>query len=264
MCIKNLFLTGGRTADEIVNWLKKKTGPAAKELNTVDEAKEFIAASNVVIVGFFKDQTSDAAKTYLDVASAIDDIPFGITSNEEVYKEYEASCGAIVLFKKFDEGKVVYDGESKMEDIKKFVTSQSLPLIVEFNHETAQKIFGGDIKSHLLIFLSKEAGHYDDYEDKARAVAKPYREKVLFVTINSDEEDHQRILEFFGMKKEEVPALRLIKLEEDMAKYKPSTPEITSEVIEEFVQDFLNGKLKQHLLSQDLPEDWDKNPVKVR
>lgn len=150
-----------------------------------------------------------------------------------------------------------------MEDIKKFVTSQSLPLIVEFNHETAQKIFGGDIKSHLLIFLSKEEGHFDKYVEAARSVAKPYREKVLFVTINSDEEDHQRILEFFGMKKEEVPALRLIKLEEDMAKYKPSSSEITSEVIEEFVQDFLNGKLKQHLLSQDLPEDWDKTPVKT-
>lgn len=158
--------------------MKKKTGPAAKNLNTVDEAKEFIEASNVAIIGFFKDQTSDKAKTYLDVASAIDDLPFAITSNEDVYKEYEAGCGSVIMFKKFDDKKVVYDGESNAEDLKKFVKTQSLPLIVEFNHETAQKIFGGEIKSHLLIFLSKEAGHFDDYVEKARAVAKPYREKV--------------------------------------------------------------------------------------
>lgn len=67
---------------------------------------------------------------------------------------------------------------------------------------------------------------------------------MLFVSINADEEDHQRILEFFGMKKEEVPALRIIKLEEDMAKYKPKTSDITADSIKTFVTDFLDGKLK--------------------
>lgn len=46
--------TGARKADDIVNWLLKKSGPPAKDLSTVDEAKTFIEAHNVVIVGFFK------------------------------------------------------------------------------------------------------------------------------------------------------------------------------------------------------------------
>lgn len=65
------------------------------------------------------------------------------------------------------------------------------------------------------------------------------------------------------MKKSEVPAARLIKLEEDMAKYKPSSDDLSAENLQKFVQDFLDGKLKQHLLSQELPEDWNKEPVKV-
>lgn len=65
------------------------------------------------------------------------------------------------------------------------------------------------------------------------------------------------------MKKEEVPSMRLIRLEEDMAKYKPKNAELSADNIKTFVQDFLDGKLKQHLLSQDVPDDWDKTPVKT-
>lgn len=168
----------------------------------------------------------------------------------------------VCLFQ-FDEGKVVYDGEADQAAVKKFIQTNALPLLVEFNHETAQKIFGGEIKSHLLLFLTKEDESFDKISEAARSVAKPFKDQVLFVTIDAAEEDHQRILEFFGIKKEEIPVARLIKLEEDMAKYKPDSNELTSENIQKFVQDFLDGKLKQHLLSQELPEDWDKEPVKV-
>lgn len=49
------------------------------------------------------------------------------------------------------------------------------------------------------------------------------------------------------MKKEEVPDMRLIKLEEDMAKYKPPVPGLDAENIKSFVTDFIEGKLKVSL-----------------
>ncbi|XP_055599803.1 protein disulfide-isomerase-like [Uranotaenia lowii] len=255
--------TGGREKDTIISWLEKKTGPAAKELETVEAAEELLKENNVAVVGFFKNRDSDEAKAFLSTANAVDDYPFGITSSEEVYAKYEAKCGSIVLFKHFDDGKAVFEGEVKEDALKKFVAAQALPLIVDFSHETAQKIFGGEIKNHLLFFISKEAGHFEKYIDPAKEIAKKYREKILFVTIDADQEDHQRILEFFGMKKEDVPSMRIIHLEEDMAKYKPETNDLAADKIDTFVSSFLEGKVKQHLLSQDLPEDWDKHPVKT-
>lgn len=254
---------GGRQADDIVAWLLKKTGPAAKELASVEDAEQFLKDNEVAVVGFFSDRESDNAKTFLSVANTIDDYPFAITSSEEVFKKYETECGKIILFKQFDEGKSVYDGEFELEALKKFINSQAMPLVVDFNHDSAQKIFGGEIKSHLLLFLSKEAGDFEKYAEPAKEIAKDFREKILFVSINADEEDHGRILEFFGMKKEEVPSMRIIQLQEDMAKFKPATVDLSADGIRAFVQLFLDGKLKQHLLSQELPEDWDKTPVKT-
>ncbi|EZA48186.1 hypothetical protein DMN91_010287 [Ooceraea biroi] len=263
--------TGGRQADDIVNWLLKKTGPAAQELQTVDDAKAFIEAHNFVIVGFFKEASSPAATAYVKVANAADDHMFAITSSDEVFNEYGIEGdGKIVVFKKFDEDKVVYpeeftgkDDPLEAKNLQKFIATHSLPLVVEFNQDTAQKIFSGEIKSHLLVFLSKAAGHLTKYVDVLKEPAKKYRGQVLFVTIDCDETDHERILEFFGLKKDDVPSMRIIKLEEDMAKYKPENREISAENVQEFVAAFTDGKLKRHLLTQDLPEDWDKTPVTV-
>jgi len=100
-------------------------------------------------------------------------------------------------------------------------------------------------------------------KEMAAKIAKDYKGQVLFVTVDADEEDHKRILEFFGMKEDEVPGMRLIRLEEDMAKYRPESGVLEEANVRKFVQDFLDGKLKQHLLSEEIPEDWDKEGVKV-
>lgn len=84
----------------------------------------------------------------------------------------------LFLLFQFDDNKVEFAGEPTVDAIKKFITTESLPLVVEFNHETAQKIFGGEIKSHLLLFFSEAAGHFDSYVEGARSVAKAFREKV--------------------------------------------------------------------------------------
>lgn len=254
---------GGRTADDIVAWLGKKTGPAAKEIDSIETAEAFMKDNQVAVIGFFDDRDSAEAKVFLATANSVDDYPFGIASKAEVYKKYEATSGKVVLFKQFDDGKAVFEGKFEEAALKKFVTAQAMQLVVDFNHDSAQKIFGGEIKSHLLMFLSKEAGHFEKFAEPAKEVAKKFREQILFVSINADEEDHQRILEFFGMKKEEVPAMRIIQLQEDMAKFKPDTNDLTASNIEAFVQKFLDGKLKQHLLTQELPEDWDKTSVKT-
>merc|ERR1712038_340696 len=252
---------GDRTADTIVNWVEKKTGPPAKALANADEAKAFVDGKTVAVIGCFKDETTDAAKAFLAVASNLDDLAFGITGDEAVCSEYGVTGEGVVMVKTFDDGKATLTEDLTEENIAKFVGSDSLPLVIDFNHETAQKIFSGEVKSHFLMFSSAKAEDHADKLEKLRSLAKKYKGKMLFVTINTDEEDHKRILEFFGITESELPTYRAIKLGEDMAKYKPEDDKF--ENAEQFVTDFMDGKLKQHLMSQDVPEDWDKEGVKV-
>ena len=48
-----------------------------------------------------------------------------------------------------------------------------------------------------------------------------------------------------------------------MTKYVPESNDLSEETISGFVQKFLDGDLKPFLMSAEIPEDWDKAPVKV-
>lgn len=78
--------------------------------------------------------------------------------------------------------KIIFDGELTVDNLKTFIFVESLPAIVEFNQETAQIIFGGQIKSHLLVFLSREAGHFEKYTPELEKPSKDYRGKVSLFT----------------------------------------------------------------------------------
>jgi protein disulfide-isomerase A1 len=54
---KVIDYSGGRTADEIVNWIEKKTGPAARTLTSQDEVDKFLLEKEVSVVGIFKVHT---------------------------------------------------------------------------------------------------------------------------------------------------------------------------------------------------------------
>lgn len=68
-------------------------------MTSAEQAKEVIAANNVVIFGFFPDQTTAKAKVFLSIAGLIDDQVFAIVSDEKVVKELEAEAEDVVLYK---------------------------------------------------------------------------------------------------------------------------------------------------------------------
>ena len=48
-----------------------------------------------------------------------------------------------------------------------------------------------------------------------------------------------------------------------MKKFKADLTEFTEATFTAFVQDVLDGKVQRHLMSEEIAEGWDKEPVKV-
>jgi protein disulfide-isomerase A1 len=182
---------GGRTAGDIVTWISKKSGPPAVAIANVEEAKAFDEKNDVAVLGVFASADSDEAKAFVAAAEA-SELPFGISTDAAVASEFGASVPAVVVLKDFDNGNVVYDGDYESAAIQAFASAESLPLLIEFSDENAPKIFGGEVKTHLLLFAKKTADGYKDLADAMTKTAGDFKGQVLFISMDAEKEDNAR------------------------------------------------------------------------
>ena len=129
------------TAGAIADWMEGKTsGGNIKTASSVDEAKEIILNNEYSVFGFFKLDSEDEAE-FKDAGDAKENIIFVLVNDEAVAKEFGVTNQkGIILFKKSLEDRVEYDGTYDLEDINRFVTGQTAPLIIPFSQENQKMI----------------------------------------------------------------------------------------------------------------------------
>jgi protein disulfide-isomerase A1 len=221
--------SGGRTEKTIVEWIKKKTGPPAVLLKTRDEVEAFAEANEVVAVGFMDsgvEQDVFNTVAYEDDASGV---PYGLATASLATLLNVKPGPSVIVYKKFDEGKVTYVGDWNTASVSDFVVMHSMPLLVPFTEETAPKIFGGLHKTHFLIFCdldgndnggggdggTEENSNEEQGADPAqiehamKEASKAYRGDMMFITINSK---NTRIIEYFGVDVKDFPTARLVEM----------------------------------------------------
>lgn len=265
--------TGGRMAPEIVKWLEKKIGPPARQLPSLAEVKSFVQDHEVAVVGFFSDVGQPDYDKYNQACLDYDDYgvhyPVAVTTDKEAAQKFNVE-NKIVLFKKFDEKKVVYEGELDTQQIRDFITENSLPVVIEFNHENAQKMFKrpNNGKSHLLVFHNKSEPRYAEEMALLARVGREFKETVLFSSVDVEEEDHRRMVEFLGVRhrinNDTYPTMRIVTMKDDSppVRYRPADTAVTEDNVRHFVTEYVAGNVAKDYFTEPLPADWDSKPAK--
>nr|XP_026695695.1 protein disulfide-isomerase 2 isoform X3 [Ciona intestinalis] len=260
---RTIHYTGGRQAADIVSWLKKKTGPPTVPLENAEAVANFKKDNEVVVIGYFPDSESDGHLSFKKVADEIDDVMFGSIHTAEAAAESDIAENTVTVFKQ-EEGKILKTATTSKDKFAiTWVYNEIAPLVQEMSEESAPKIFGGDIQIHNLLFIPKLSQESQDHLTAFTEAAKQFKGKVLFIYIDTDSEENKRVMEFFGLTDADIPDYRIIKMSENMAKFKPDTKELTTEAIAAFTNKVVTGEVQRHLMSAEIPDDWDKNPVTV-
>ncbi|KAG9467467.1 hypothetical protein GDO78_014894 [Eleutherodactylus coqui] len=255
---------GRRDAEGIVRWMLRRMEPASVEVKTVSAAEEFIKSHESTVIGFFKDPEDADLNLFNEVALNTEDFKFAIAHKEEIFRKFGVSTDSVIYFKSPEE-KYIYTGNEELgfdkDELVQFLMVNNMDIVTEYSDETAQKIFAAKIPNHLLLFINKTVEDQLLLLENFRQTAPDFKGTVLFVVIDSNG-PHAGVLEYFGLTNEDIPTIRFINIEK-VTKFAFNAEKITAETVRAFCQGVLDGKIKQNLLSEEVPEDWDKKPVKV-
>lgn len=256
---------GGRTSNEIVNWVNKKSGPPAVTLSTQDDLANFQEKHEAFALGVFADLDSEAAKAFLSLADGDELHSYAITSSEAVKSKLGVTADTVVVLKSFGDlrNDLPVGDKFQSEEVSQFISGNSVPLVQTFSPESAKKIFSSPIQKHVLFFTDKSADHHESAVSQYSSAAAEFKGKLLFVNVPSSE---QKILDYFGISASQLPTAVLADLgsEGGIKKYPFSGPH-DADSIKAFGKSFLSGELKPSLKSEEpAPEDTTGDVVVLR
>lgn len=197
---------GGRTEPEIIAWLKKKTGPSAYELATVDAVEKFKSQNEVSVV-FFGTAGSKEHETFLAVSKKYDDLMFGFCFNAEAQTHFATHANSVVLFKNFDELRNNFEGsEFTNEKIAAFVEENRYKLISVFDDKSITRIFHQNQPGLCLFTDGSEASKKAEGElIKAAATLKG---KIVLTLSGAKDGLGKRLADYIGVTEADVPTVK--------------------------------------------------------
>jgi protein disulfide-isomerase A1 len=238
-----------RVEEDVIKWVRKKSGPQAKLLKTIEEVESFQKVNNVSLIYFGKN--AEDLKIYEVVALKNEEFAFGIVEDETITKKFNAKLNSVVLFKNFDEKRNDLEKVTD-KDLNDFLDKYSERKVGTFSDRTLRIVFGQKVPA--LVYFGEKGDKWDEAEKILNSIADKIIDKLRIVMTELKEQIAATIAEFVGVKIEDLPALRIIDTRTpDIIKYKMEG-DIVDKNILSFIEGWEKGTLKIYLKSQEEPE----------
>ncbi|KAG6831586.1 hypothetical protein H0H92_009059 [Tricholoma furcatifolium] len=250
--------SGPRKADGIISYMHKQSLPAVSEV-TSENHEEFIKADKLVVVAYLPTSTSDPAPAFSAVAETNrEEYLFGLSTDEASAEAAGVTGPALVVYRSFDEPKSVYPypiSGATTEDIQQWIDDLSIPVIDEVSGEN-YAIYASSDKPLAYLFLDPTKEGKEEAIAAIKPIAQKYKSKVNFVWIDAVKfGDHAKAL---NLPEAKWPSFVVQNLQKQLKYPIDQENEITPEIVDSWVEQYLDGKIEPSLKSMPIPETQDE------
>ncbi|KFX97938.1 hypothetical protein O988_04606 [Pseudogymnoascus sp. VKM F-3808] len=242
--------SGPRKADAITSYMIKQSLPAVSVLDA-ETIEEFKTADKVVVVAYVDAEDKASADIFTAIAEAQrDSFLFGTTSDAALAAADGVTAPAVVVYKKFDEGKNTYTEKFVSEDIDAFIKTSSTPLVGEVGPETYAGYMAANIP--LAYIFAETAEERTELAELLKPLAEEYKGVVNFATI--DAKAFGAHAGNLNLKVDSFPAFAIQEIAKNQKFPFDQEKKITLADITTFVKSFVDGKLEPSIKSEPIPE----------
>eukprot|EP00668_Euglena_longa_P000840 GGOE01001012.1.p1 GENE.GGOE01001012.1~~GGOE01001012.1.p1 ORF type:complete len:488 (+),score=121.41 GGOE01001012.1:1188-2651(+) len=252
---------GGRTAKDIVAFMKKQAGPAVKLLDTADTLAEFIPKqqSDDPVVVAFADADSPLANFIAEFAKKFrNEYSFGLVTAATLAGD--ESMETIVLFKAFDELKNVYTGELSEDALINFLKTNSVKAVDEIGPQNYAAYVKRGLPISWLFIDPSDQEATDSALDTYRRVAPELKRDLSLVYLSGVQ--YQQMATKLGLTGKKYPSLAVDRSGEHFVF--PEDQLLTEEALQEWFKRYLLNELAPFIKSEPIPDSlYDENHVAI-
>lgn len=251
------------TSTHIEKWVKRRVGPFAVTVNTVEELKALEGSNHVLMVAYFKAVETPQYQTFHAASKDLDDVQFAMTTSAEVAKAAGLTEEGYAAITTFDDNReiVTFSGDrDSAAQLKKFFIGEKLPLSLYYTPGNHHAIYKSGIDKQIFLVselsdivpTSKTLGTF-------RSAAKQFRGDAVFVSVEAESEEAKPLMSYFGKSGFEEPMLFAMDVD---TKFLYAGP-ITKKAVIDFARSVVDGTAPRYYRSEAMPDDAFEKGVAV-
>jgi protein disulfide-isomerase A1 len=246
---------GGRTHPDIVQWIKKKTGPPSTVIKDAAHLEE-LKKNNKVVAAFFMGEDSAEFTAFRTAALSLDAVVFAHGSDASLN-----NGNSLTVFTQHNNGAANFSGEYTKDAILDFIAEHRFPLVMDFEgDEAVQRTFGS--KQPAIVYFSDSDTDFTPTLTTLAAADASNSPALVWFTSKVTTGLGKKLADYIGVTSANTPALWIVHpANKDLSKFQ-FTGEFTEAAVTQFVSNWRAGSLEKIYKSEDIPAKNDE-PVKV-
>ncbi|KAL6457538.1 hypothetical protein MHYP_G00345010 [Metynnis hypsauchen] len=263
---------GPRSADGIVDYMKKQAGPDSVSLHSVKDLETFVDHFDASVVGVFESSDSPQLVEFLKGANLMrDKFRFAHTTDLQLGLKYDLPSEGVLLFRPprlasmFEESVVPHRGPFSVTALRRFIRDNIYGICPHMTKENNDQLRKRDLLTayYDLDYLHNPKGS-NYWRNRVMKVASQYSSRGLLFSVANRKDFEDELEEDYGLGTSEGSEVPFVTIRTRAGHKYSMREEFTRDgkSLERFLEDFFAGRLKRYIKSEPVPAN-NNGPVKV-